>query len=502
MNEPILQVAGLSKTFGAVRVLQDVSFSLRIGQVLGLAGHNGAGKSTLMNILSGVFPATTGTMTVNGVAFRPSDYASASQAGVFRIYQELSVIDNLTVAENLTLGSEKNLRRGGLLPPSAVNKEAREFLESVDLYDLDPKTLTGSLSMAQKQILEIVRSLYIARLRKIDTPVLLLDEPTSGLTSPQVDYLEGHIDRLRNQAAIVLTTHRGSELLEWSDDVIVLRDGQVVAHVSADELDAATLAAQMAGDDGNARHEARNNAATTIPVITIAGIITRKMSAPFGLTVHAGEIVGLISDTDDKSEIARVVVGADIPHSGSVEVEGVAIRGERQALRAGVRFVPADRGSEGLAPLQSVRSNLTVVAIAVEGHGALARFPTREKSFAQNLVSKFFIKVANMEMPAGVLSGGNQQKILVARSLSGDARAIVLDRPTRGIDVSAKDEIYRLILAAADNGVAFLIASDEPEEIMPICDRIVVLQNGGISREFDIRRDGIPSISELTTALV
>ncbi len=227
-QQPLLQAEDLTKSFRGVKALDSVSFFLEPGEVLGLAGHNGAGKSTLLNLLSGVFPADAGSMKLAGRRYAPSSYAAATRAGVFRIYQELSAVDNLTVAENLTLNSERHLRRFGLLSPARTARAAAEFLDEVGLGELDVTRRVGSLPLAERQLLEIVKALYMARLGNIEKPVLLLDEPTSGLTQHQVEFFEAHVDALRRYMGIVLTTHRGIELLRWSDRLLVLRDGRVV----------------------------------------------------------------------------------------------------------------------------------------------------------------------------------------------------------------------------------------------------------------------------------
>ncbi|OUM45521.1 sugar ABC transporter ATP-binding protein [Arthrobacter sedimenti] len=501
-RDSLLEIRDLTKAFKGVKALDTVSFDLRFGEVVGLAGHNGAGKSTLLNILSGVFTADSGSMSLLSNKYKPTSYSGATEAGVFRIYQELSVIDNLTVAENLTLGTEKHIRKFGLLAPKRTTATAANFLDDVGLGDLDAKKRVEQLTMAERQLVEIAKALYMARLANIEKPVLLLDEPTSGLTQTQVDFLEGHINRLRSQMGIILTTHRGSELLEWSDRVVVLRDGRVVGEPDPRSTSAEELGRLMVGEVHvvqHARREAREEQGG--PVLEVQDLVLPSLGEPVNLILQPGEVVALIGESEEKTQIARCISGLLKPSSGVVRVNGRKIASSvKGSLEAGVRFVPADRGGEGLSLLHSVQDNLALGAMAAETRQDLARKPKAEKAFAQNLVSKYGVKIASLEQPSGSLSGGNQQKLLVARAMSDAARVIVLDKPTRGIDVHAKSEIFRLILEASDRGVSVLIASDEPEELMPICDRLIAFRNGRVSAEFDCRSGAEPTLTELAEA--
>ena len=501
-NNSLLEIRDLTKAFKGVKALDSVSFDLRLGEVVGLAGHNGAGKSTLLNILSGVFTADSGSMSLAGKKYRPTSYSGATEAGVFRIYQELSVIDNLTVAENLTLGTEKYIRKFGLLTPKRTTTTAADFLDDVGLGDLDAKKRVEQLTMAERQLVEIAKALYMARLARIEKPVLLLDEPTSGLTQTQVDFLEGHINNLRSQMGIILTTHRGSELLEWSDRVVVLRDGRVVGEPDPRTTSAEELGQLMVGEAHVTRHARRETRSEqTERRLELRDLVVPSLAEPVNLVLRPGEVVALIGESEEKTQIARCISGLVKPSSGEVRINGTRVPATvKGSLESGVRFVPADRGGEGLSLLHSVQDNLALGAMAAEGRQNLARKPKAEKAFAQDLVSTYGVKIASLEQASGSLSGGNQQKLLVARALSDAARVIVLDKPTRGIDVHAKSEIFRLILEASDRGVSVLVASDEPEELMPICDRLIAFRNGKVSAEFNCRSGAEPTLTELAAA--
>jgi ribose transport system ATP-binding protein len=499
---PLLEVENLTKAFHGVTALGSVSFDLQPGEVLGLAGHNGAGKSTLLNILSGVFPADAGSMALNGAAYAPSSYGNATDAGVFRIYQELSAVDNLSVAENLTLNSERHIRRFGFVVPRRTAAFAADFLAEVGLGDLDVNRRVEELTLAEKQLLEIVKALYMARLNDIQQPVLLLDEPTSGLTQQQVEFFEEHVNALRGYMGIVLTTHRGSELLRWSDRLLVLRDGRVVGRPDPATTSPEELARLMVGDVHVMGHERHDSPPGEGTLLELRGLVAPALEEPFDLRLRPGEVVALVGESEEKTQIARCVAGVLRPRAGEVRLDGKRIPATiRGALMAGIRFVPTDRAGEGLSLQQPVSWNLSMGAMAVEGRQDLARFPKKEQQFANGLVVDYGVKVASLDQPAGSLSGGNQQKLLVARAMSEHARVIVLDRPTRGIDVHAKSEIYRLLVEAAARNVAVLVATDEPEEFMPICDRLVAFRNGRVSAEFDCRAGHEPSLTELAEVM-
>jgi ribose transport system ATP-binding protein len=499
---PLLEVQTVSKAFQDVLALDGVSLRLDAGEILGLAGHNGAGKSTLLNILSGVLTPDSGRMTLAGNAYTPASYKAATAAGVFRIYQELSAIENLTVAENLTLRSEGHLRRLGLLSRKRTERFAAEFLEQVGLAELPPDRPVAELQLAERQLLEIVKALYMARLNNVEKPVLLLDEPTSGLTQHQVEFFEEHLNRLREEMAIILTTHRGTELLRWSDRLTVMRDGRVVGDPDPRTTTAEQLARLMVGAVDVQQYSRHEAAPADRTVVELDRLSLPSLTEPITLRVRAGEVVALVGESNEKTEVARSLAGALRPRRGEIRIAGKRLRpGLRTALDAGVRFVPTDRAGEGLALLHPVTWNLSLAAMSADHRRDLARAPGKEQTFARELIDKYRVKVADPQQPAGSLSGGNQQKLLVARAMAGQAQVIVLDRPTRGIDVHAKSEIFRLIVEAAGRGVAVVVATDEPEELLPICDRIIAFRNGAINGDFDCRRDGQPTLTELEQVL-
>ncbi|MDH2442929.1 sugar ABC transporter ATP-binding protein [Amnibacterium sp. CER49] len=500
-GEPILEARDLRKVYRGVPALDGVSLSLRIGEVLGLAGHNGAGKSTLLNILSGTVKPDGGTMTRSGKPYTPGSYAGAVDRGVIRIFQELSIIENLTVGENLTFGNESRVRKAGFVTRKHSAQIADAFLQEVGLGDLHAAAPAGTLSLAERQLLEIAKALYMARIRNIAEPVLLLDEPTSGLTASQVAFLESHLNRIRSLMGVVLTTHRGAELLNWSDRILVLRDGRAVGEPDPHSTGPAELAALMLGDAETATLSRAERPAAPKRVLDVEGLLVPGLAEPIDLTLDTGEVLAIVSPAEEKGRIARAVAGLLKPLAGEVRVEGHRLQGGPvDAVGHGVRFVPTDRAGEGLSLLHPVRWNLSVAAIA-EGRRRLARNRKEEAVHAQALIRDFGVKVASDDQPADSLSGGNQQKLLVARALAGQGRLLVLESPTRGIDVHAKTAIFGFVRDAAASGVAVLIVTDEPEEVVPVCDRLIMLRDGAVSGQFDCRVQE-PTLAELEEALV
>ena len=501
-SAPILEAKGLRKVYRGVPALDDVSLSVRRGEVLGLAGHNGAGKSTLLNILCGTVKPDGGAMTYSGAPFTPASYADAVDRGVIRIFQELSIIENLTVGENLTFGNERRVRKHGFVTRKHSDEVAGAFLEEVGLADLGVNSPAGQLSLAERQLLEIAKALFMARSRNVAEPVLLLDEPTSGLTASQVDFLESHINRIRGLMGIVLTTHRGTELLNWSDRILVLRGGRAVGDPDPKRTSPAELAALMLGESETAALSRAAQPSAPARVLEVEDLIVPGLAQPFSMSLDAGQVVAIVSPSEEKSRIARAVGGLLTPKAGRIRIAGRELQGGAAgAVAQGVRFVPTDRAGEGLSLTHAVKWNLSISAIASDGRRRLARRRGEESQYAQSLIKAYEVKVANDDQPADSLSGGNQQKLLVARALSGDGRLLVLESPTRGIDVHAKVAIFGFVRDAAARGVAVLIVTDEPEEVVPICDRLIMLRDGAVSGVFDCRAQE-PTLAELEEALV
>ena len=478
----MLSVRELTKTFGGLPALQDVTVEFRPGEVHALMGENGAGKSTLMKILAGLQPADGGAIALRGKTVRFASPQDALAQGIAMVHQELMPVPDLDVAENLLLGLEP-VNALGWVDRAELHREAAEWLRKLDC-DLDTRQPMRRLSVAQGQVVEIAKAL--AR----QTDVLLLDEPTAALSDHEVAALFKAIDVLRRRGvAIVYTTHKMDEVFRLADRVTVLRDGRLVRTAAAAELTPDALITHMVG---------RELAQVFPPVVgepgdvvlEVAGLTREPAYRNISFTLRRGEVLGLAGLMGaGRTEIAEALFGLRPAHAGEIRLHGrpVRITSPRDALAAGIGMVTEDRKGLGILPAMSVRSNLTLSAL--DRFAGLAGLDAaREAWTADEQIRAFAIKTSGREQPIGQLSGGNQQKVLLARTLLTSPDLVILDEPTRGIDIGAKAEIYALIGRLAAQGKAVLLISSELPEVLSLTHRLLVLRQGELTAELDPRR--------------
>lgn len=477
-NPPMLHVDGLTKTFGAVHALTGVGFDLHGGEVLALMGENGAGKSTLLKILSGDYRADTGTIAIAG---KPVSFASpgeARAAGVRIIAQEPEIVGGVNVAENLFLGDLPH-GRFGFVRRRNLMESAREVLSRFGFADvLVPATPGEDLSPAQRQLVEIVRALAA------DARVLALDEPTSSLTNEESERLFALIERLRERGlGIIYVSHRMREIARIADRIVILRDGSLVANRSMSGISQSEIVQLMVGRPlGDVMQRTRSTKPEI--VLEVRGLRT-KMHPGVDLTVRAGEVValaGLIGA--GRSELVRAIFGDLRRDAGQVLVDGneVPPNDPRAAIDAGIALAPEDRKGMALVLIRSVLENETLPILGSLTRAGFVR-SRLERSIGQEYVDRLRIRTPSLDQDVSKLSGGNQQKVVIARWLATKPRVLILDEPTRGIDVGAKAEIYKLIDELAGTGMAVLLISSELPEVLGLSDRILVMQNGRITGE-------------------
>jgi L-arabinose transport system ATP-binding protein len=475
-HEPYLQFAGISKSFPGVQALADVSFGVADGRVHALIGENGAGKSTLLKILSGAYTPTTGTVRLGGTDRVFHSAAEAIAAGVAVIYQELHLVPEMTVAENLYLGHLPD--RFGIVDKKKLRTDALRQLEVLG-EDLDPNTKVGRLPIAQRQMVEIAKALTRGG------KVIAFDEPTSSLSSREVQKLFAVIRELKAKGHVILyVSHRLEELFEICDEVTVLRDGTRVE--TFDSLEGVTrdvLVNRMVGRDlRNVYNYARRPHGA--PALEVAGLLGPGVAEPATLAVAQGEILGLFGLVGaGRTELMRLIFGAVPKTAGAVKVLGrpVRLRSPRDAIRAGVMLCPEDRKKEGVIPIRSVQENLNLSARRTHSHLGFFIDEPWERRNAATQVGKLAIRTPSLQQLVLHLSGGNQQKVILARWLSEELKVILLDEPTRGIDVGARSELYSIIYALADQGLGVVVVSSDLPEVLGVADRILVMRNGRIA---------------------
>ena len=483
---------GIVKSFGPVEVLKSVDMDIVAGEVHALAGENGAGKSTLMKVLQGVHPITSGTIEVAGQPVVIRTTADAERAGIGMVFQEFSLIPSMTVAQNIFLNREVR-GKSGLVDDRAAERAARAIFDGLGVT-IDPKARVETLGTAYWQLVEIAKALAK------NASVLVMDEPTASLAKHEVENLFELIDKLKSRGiAIVYISHRMDEIRRVADRITVLRDGRVVlaagvAQLSAAEIIEAIIGRRLASD---LVYRDRQLLADAPILLEATNIGSDRVLKSVSLTIRAGEIVGLAGLMGSgRTEFARVVAGMDRPTQGTLSIDGKLVRFSTPiaAQRAGIALIPEDRRDQGLVLDHSVSDNLTLPVLDRVKSGAFLSI-TKLRELTNQLVTRFDVKVADPYAPVSRLSGGNQQKVVVAKWINTRPRLLVMDEPTSGVDIGTKTEILDIVREFASEGNAVLFISSELPELLAVADRIIVFREGRSDRELD--RDDVASEEQL-----
>ena len=478
---PILEMRNVSKTFPGVKALNNVALKAWGGEVLALMGENGAGKSTLMKILSGAYQADPGSeILIDGKPVAINDPIAAKSHGIAIIYQELALAPNLSVAENIYLGVEPHRR--GVVDRQAMHDGCKPVLERLGA-PFGPNTIVGNLSIAEQQLVEIARALHA------NSRILVLDEPTTALSSRESERLFTLVRKLRQEGiALIYISHRMAEVYELSDRVSVLRDGSYVGTLNREEISAEALVKMMVGRDLSSFYKKEHDPhGSRGPVILeVKDLTDGRMVKPCSFQLHQGEVLGIAGLVGSgRTELARLIYGADPKQSGTVLVDGKPLNAKtpKDALNSGLAYLTEDRKKLGLFLDMSCGENINIGVIDRDaGPGGVLDLAAARRR-AESAFKALRVRAASPAVLVGSLSGGNQQKVLLSRWLEIGPKVLILDEPTRGVDIGAKSEIYRIIDDLAKRGIGVIVISSEMPEVIGTCDRVLVMREGHIEGE-------------------
>ncbi len=485
----VLETRNIIKDFPGVRALDHISFKLEEGQIHALCGENGAGKSTLINVLSGVYPASTyeGELLVYGQKVNFENISDAIAKGIGVIHQEISLFNELSVMENLFVGHE--IAKHGIVEKNETYVQTRKWLDRIKMTDVEPDTRLGDLGVGKKQLVEIARVLRLS-----DIKILILDEPTAALTEAETEVLLTILNELRtNGMSIIYISHKLEEVMRIADYVSVIRDGKSIGGAPINELTESDIVCMMVGRDLTDMYPIRNNECRDI-VLKVENFFVneyftdKKIVQNASFELRKGEILGMFGLLGaGRTEFVSSIFGnKEFKYSGTVILEGkeLNITSPGEAIKNGIIYCTEDRKKFGIIPTMDIRENITIAQIGMFKHGLTV--DVQEETLCSNKkVADFNIKTPSLETKIVNLSGGNQQKVLLSRSLLGNTKVLILDEPTRGIDVGAKQEIYSIISKLVEDGLSIIWVSSELPEILGLCDRIIVMHRSQITGILD-----------------
>jgi ribose transport system ATP-binding protein len=482
-----LELRGVEKRFPGVHALRDVTLAIKPGEVVGLVGENGAGKSTLMRILAGVYQPDSGEILLDGKPVRLSGATHANSMGIGMVFQEQSLLLNLSVGENIYLGHETPFIRFGLMDWAALYAAARRQLAKVEL-DIDPRIRAADLDFATRQMVELAKALTLEETAPGHL-VILLDEPTSVLERAEIAILFRRVHALKARASFVFVSHRLDEVLELSDRIYVMKDGAVVAELPAATADTSMLHRLMVGRGLHAEYyrEPLQKPPRSDVVLEAHGLTLPGAYRDVDFALHAGEIIGIAGVIGSgREELTRTLAGLAPHGSGILKVDGKPVRfaTPAAAVACGIGYLPRERRVEGLVLFLSVAANITLPALqSLERMGFIDT--AKEQQLAREWVARLGVRTPSIETLCLGLSGGNQQKVVLAKWLQAKSRILILDHPTRGLDVGAKEDVYELIRAVTAEGIAVILTSDTLEETIGLSHTVLVMRDGVITHRVD-----------------
>lgn len=494
------QLAKVDKRFPGVHALKAVDFQIGRGEIVGLVGENGAGKSTLMKVIYGAYQPDGGQVMIDGKSVRFANPRAAMEQGIGMVFQEQSLIANLTVMENIFLGYEQQFVRFGVINWKAMADAARFQLAKVKL-EIDPATVTSALSFAQRQLVELAKVLTLEE-RVQGNLVILLDEPTSVLAEDEVKLLFKLVRELTSRASFIFVSHRMDEVMELSDRIYVMKDGAVVDVVTRGEKSVEQIQHKMVGrnvDKEYYREHRQMPFDASRELVKLEGVSLPGRINDISLSLHAGEVLCLVgTEGSGREAILRTIYGMRTPLAGKVTIKGQQITQftPRNAVAHGVGYVPRERKVEGIVAGMNVYENMTLSQMGHHSSAGVLRI-AGERALARDWISKLSIKASSELADCGNLSGGNQQKVVLAKWRSGGSDIMLLDHPTRGLDIGAKEDVYDMIRDMSDAGVGIVLVADTLEEAIGLSHSIIVVKDGAIQKRFDCTQSAKPSLFDL-----
>lgn len=483
----MLEFKNVGKSFPGVLALQNINLQINPGEIVGLVGENGAGKSTLMKIIYGAYQHDKGEVLINGqpVVFRsPRD---AMMQGIGMVFQEQSLISNLSVMENIFLGFEQSFKKLGVINWKKMAAAARKQLAKVKL-DIDPKTITSELSFTQRQLVELAKVLTLEE-RSSGHLIILLDEPTSVLPAQEIELLFALVRELKSRASFIFVSHRLDEVMTLSDRIYVMKDGQVMDMLTRDRFDVVNIQRQMVGRDIDERYYREHRKHGIHKATTLVEL--KNISLPghyqnVSLSLHAGEVLALVgTEGAGTEEIIRTIFGLLQPEQGEVILNGRPVRkfSPTHSIAEGVGYIPRERKIEGIVEGMSVVENITLANLQDYSRAGLLQVH-HERQLANEWVKKLSIKTASIDTQCGKLSGGNQQKVVLSKWRTAEAKIILLDHPTRGLDIGAKEDVYDLVRDFTDEQCGVILIADSLEEAIGLAHTIAIFKDGQLRYQF------------------
>jgi ribose transport system ATP-binding protein len=506
---PLFTAQSLSKSYGDIRVLSEISLEVGLNEIVGIAGENGAGKSTVLKLLSGVINPSSGRMTLDGKAYAPTSYRDAVTQGCSMVFQEQALIGNLKIYENIFYGFERLFKRAGLfLDHKRMRKEARLKLEELGFSHIDANALADDLPFHDRQMVEIARAFILSEYSGISHPLILLDEPTAAIGEREVEILFAAVRRLRDKASFVIVTHKLSEYIELCDRIYVLKDGEMAGELSGDKLIDTEVHTLMVG---RIRDEALYHEDLQLDKFGNSRLKVSNLSDSYldqiNFEISSGEVVGLGGLIGcGKEEVVRAIVGHHpFAENGTITLNGHDLSKQNRTAQIkslGLGYVPKERKSEGIVGYMSVAENISLPSL--ERVSAIPGIisPKREPRQGEKFIKQLSVKTRGPDQDAIFLSGGNQQKLVLAKWLARGVTVMVLDNPTRGVDVGAKSEIYEIIRGLTKEGVSVLLISDDLLELIGLSNRILVMREGAISAEIDAPTTNKPSEQDIVRFMI